>query len=311
VAEPATSGPAPALSPVRRAAASGLAGLAVAALVGFLWQNRRYIALHYAPHPWEFALLAALVVAVLALRSVAHQALFGRLGIRASAPDWFRLVTVSSFTNYLPLSAGLVAKAFFLKRVHALPYGAFAVGQVALLLMILATNGALGLATLALAFPEQLTGILGAGFAAMTAAGGLLLLPGLKLPGPLRRRIPWDDDLLPELRRAWLPVCLLQVGVLLATAVSLRVCFAMGTADVPLSACTIFSAAAMLTRLVAVTPGAIGIREFLVGGLAVLTGFELRDAVIAATTARTVEVAVVFTLGSLFTRRVSGQALAG
>ena len=297
------------LSPGRRAVVTALTGIALAVLLGFLVENRQYIAEHYAPHPSAFALLAALVVATLALRSAAHQALFGRLGIRASAPDWFRLVTVSTFTNYLPLSAGMMAKAFFLKRVHALPYGAFAVGQVALLLMIMSANGAVGLAILATAFPEQLIGIIGVGFGVMTAAGALLLLPGNPLPRPLRQRLRWDDALVPDLRRAWLPVGLLQVGILLTTATSLWICFAMGTSEVPFSACAVFSAAAMLTRFVAITPGAIGIREFLVGGLAHLTGFELRDAVIASTAARSVEVVVVFALGSLFTRRISGTAL--
>jgi hypothetical protein len=65
----------------------------------------------------------------------------------------------------------------------------------------------------------------------------------------------------------------------------------------------------MLTRLFSITPGAIGIREFLIGGLAYLTGFELRDAVIASTATRTVEVAVVFALGGLFTRRLSSQVI--
>ena len=66
----------------------------------------------------------------------------------------------------------------------------------------------------------------------------------------------------------------------------------------------------MLTRfVVAITPGAIGIREFLIGGLAYLTGFELRDAVIASTVTRTVEIAVVFALGGAFTHRLSDQVI--
>ena len=51
--------------------------------------------------------------------------------------------------------------------------------------------------------------------------------------------------------------------------------------------------------------GALGVREFLIGGLAVLTGFDLRDAVIAATLARAAEILVVFVLGGVFTWRLS------
>jgi len=282
---------------------------ALAVLAIFLIRNRDYIALHYALRPEAFFAIAALVVATLALRGLAHQVLFGRMGISASAFDWFRLVTVSSFTNYLPLSAGMVAKAFFLKRVHSLPYRTFAVGQVALLVVIMSTNGAVGLAALALDSPEHVAGIVGGGFAVMTAASALMFLPSAVVRRLSGRWLAWEADAAPEIRRAWPAVALLQVGILVGTAATLRIAFGMGSSNVGFAACIVFAAASMLTRLVSVTPGALGIREFLVGGLALLTGFSLRDAVIAATAVRTVEIAVIFALGGIFTHHFSGQVI--
>jgi uncharacterized membrane protein YbhN (UPF0104 family) len=113
----------------------------------------------------------------------------------------------------------------------------------------------------------------------------------------------------PQLRRAWPTVALLQFGILMASSAGLAIAFDMGASDIGFAPCVIFTAASMLTRLFSITPGAIGIREFLIGGLAYLTGFELRDAVIASTATRTVEVAVVFVLGGLFTRRLSSQVV--
>jgi uncharacterized membrane protein YbhN (UPF0104 family) len=281
----------------------------LAVLVIFLIRNQRYITEHWALRPDAFLAIAALTVLTLALRGVANRVLFSKLGIDASTGDWFRLVTVSSFTNYLPLSAGMVAKAFFLKRVHLLPYGTFAVGQLALLLVIISTNGAVGLATLGVVFPAQLTGIVGAGFALMVLAGTALFLPT-----PLLDRLPerlraGAVESAPMLRRAWPAVALLQLCILLASAGALAIAFDMGASDVGFVPCVVFTAASMLTRLLAITPGAIGIREFLIGGLAYLTGFELRDAVIASTATRTVEIAVVFALGGLYTRRLSRQVI--
>jgi hypothetical protein len=281
----------------------------LAVLAAYLYRQRGYIAAHYALRPDAFLAIAVLVTLTLYLRGLAHRALFGRIGLAASAFDWFRLVSVISFTNYLPLSAGLVAKAFFLKRVHSLPYRSFALGQVALLIMIVSTNGAVGLATLGLAFPEQLSGIIGGGFALMSSAAGLLLLPSGLIQRWFGRWIQWDAQSATGLRQAWPVVALLQAAILLATAATLWIGFALGVAQVGFAACTVFAGAAMLTRLVAITPGAIGIREFLVGGLAYLTGFDLRDAVIASTVARSVELAVVFALGGAFTRRISGQVI--
>jgi len=293
----------------RRLLVAALTLAVLAALAAYLFEQRGYIAAHYALRPDAFLAIAALVIGTLYLRGLAHRELFGRIGIAASASDWFRLVSVISFTNYLPLSAGVVAKAFFLKRVHALPYRSFAVGQAALLVIIMSTNGAVGLATLAVASPEQLLGIVGGGFALMSCAAGLLLLPSALMQRWFARWLRWDARTATGLRHAWPFVALLQAGILLATAAMLWIGFALGVTQVGFAACTVFAAAAMLTRLVAITPGAIGIREFLVGGLAYLTGFEMRDAVIASTVVRSVEVAVVLVLGGAFTRRVSGQVL--
>jgi len=293
----------------RRWLVVGFTIAALAVLVAFLAGNHRYIAEHWALRPDAILAIAALTIGTLALRGFANRVLFSQLGIAASTGDWFQLVTVSSFTNYLPMSAGMVAKAFFLKRVHLLPYGTFALGQLALLLVIISTNGVVGLTTLGLAFPDQLVGVVGACFVVMIGAGVLMFLPG-----PLLRRIPERfrsaaRDGAPKLRRAWPLVALLQFGILMASSAGLAIAFDMGASDVGFAPCIIFTAASMLTRLFSITPGAIGIREFLIGGLAYMTGFELRDAVIASTATRTVEVAVVFALGGLFTRRLSSQVL--
>lgn len=309
MASPRPSRPAAARSRWRPALVALLTLVALAALAVFLIRNRGYIAANYAVRPEAFFGIAVLVVVTLALRGLAHQALFGRMGISASAFDWFRLVAVSSFTNYLPLSAGMVAKAFFLKRVHSLPYRTFAVGQVALLVVIMSTNGAVGLAALASNFPEHVAGIVGAGFAVMTGAAALMFLPTAAVRRLSGRWLAWEADAAPSIRLAWPAVALFQVGILFATAATLRIAFAMGSSQVGFAACVVFAAASMLTRLVSITPGAIGIREFLVGGLAYLTGFSLRDAVIASSAVRTVEIAVIFALGGIFTRRLSGQVM--
>ncbi len=282
--------------------------LAVLALLsGFLFENRHYIADSYRLSPLLFAAVVGLTLGLLFVRGIANRLHFAGLGVEASTADWFRLVTVTSFTNYLPLSAGLLAKAVFLKRVHAMPFRRFAVGQTTLLVLIVATNGAIGLVLLGFAFPEQLVGVIGLGFAGMFAAGLLLLLPA-----PLRERLsgkwfPFAANVGPEARRNWPAVVACQAVMLVAAALALKLCFAMGESEVGLLACMVFCAAAVLTRLVTVVPGALGLREFLIGGLAVLTGFDLRDAVVASTLSRAAEIVVVFTLGGVFSFTLSGS----
>ena len=281
-------------------------------LAGFLYQNRSHILESYSLQPGVFAAVAVLLLVALGLRAAANRLLFGGLGVVASLLDWFRLVCVTAFSNYLPFSAGLLAKAFFLKRVYAMSYRRFAVGQVSLLLLIFAANGLVGLVTLALAMPLRLTGVVGLGFVLMLASVGLLFLP---LPQRVRswpgvRRLPWDREAVVAARSSWLGVALCQLGILLASAWSLHLCFGLGSSDVGFAACLVFAAATGLARLVTLTPGAIGIREFFVGGLAFLTGFEVRDAIIASSLARAVEIVVIVVLGGVFTHTLSGELAA-
>lgn len=283
-----------------------LTAIAVGVLGFYLYDQRAHWIAHYALRPLPMLGIAALVVATLGLRASANQQLFGRLRVHAHWRDWFGLVAVNSFSNYLPLSAGLVAKAFYLKRVHSLPYSEFAVGQLALLLLVVGSNGVFGGLTVLL-FGSTGVGWVAAGFAAMCATGALVFLPARATRVLTRARLPWDDVAVRAIRAAAPSVIPIQLGVLIATAASLRLGFALGDADVGFAPCLIFSAATVITRVVAITPGALGIREFLVGGLAVLTGFELQDAVIASTLTRVAEMGVIFLLGSAYTYRLTGQ----
>ena len=295
---------------LRRWLAGVLTLLVLLVLLGFLYENRSYVAASYSLRPELFLAVAGLTLLGLFVRGIANRLHFSGLGVNASTAAWFRLVAVTSFTNYLPLSAGLVAKAVFLKRVHALPFAHFAVGQTTLLVLIVATNGLVGLVLLGTRFPEELFGVVGLGFAAMLASGVLLVLPPRARELLSARWFPLATQVGPAARRHWPGVALCQLGMLCAAAFALKLCFAMGESSVGFEACLLFTAAAVVTRFVTIVPGALGLRELVIGGLAVLTGFDLRDAIVASTVARVAEILVVFVLGGIFTWRLSGELAA-
>ena len=296
---------------LRRVVPVAATGIALAALGTFLVHQRAHVAAHYAVDPVAIASIAGLVVATLFLRGLANQRIFARLGVTARARDWFALVAVTAYTNYLPLSAGLVAKAFFLKRVHALPYDRFAAAQVALLVLVVATNGVIGLAAVVGEGRTSGSSVVAGAFAAMIASGALLFLPERTARRLGGRFFAWEASTAPAARGSWPAVAVFQTGVLLAYAASLKLAFGLGAADASFAACVIFSAAAVLTRVVPITPGAIGIREFLIGGLAELTGVDVRDAVIAASALRGVEILIVFGLGSAFAHGFAAKLASG
>ena len=67
----------------------------------------------------------------------------------------------------------------------------------------------------------------------------------------------------------------------------------MGLEEVGFFACMLFGASIAVTRLAAITPASIGVREFMIGAIAYLIGFEFRDALIASTIDRVVDLLVV------------------
>jgi len=278
-------------------------------LVAYLYLQRAYVEANYEFPPGKLLVIVGLAVVTLALRGMTNQVLFARLGANAPLRDWFAIVSVSALSSYLPASAGLVTKANYLKRVYSVPYRDFAVEQVALLLLGVATHGAVGLATLALWRPAA-AGWIAAGFAAMSAAGCLVLLPHRAAQTARGRWLPLDEGTLDRLRGCTSGVIVLQIGVLLATASCLKLGFSMGPAEVSFAACMVFSAGSVLTRLVWITPGGLGVGEFLVGGLAVLAGYELRDAVIASFALRLAEIGVGVALGGVFSSRLAQRLAA-
>jgi uncharacterized membrane protein YbhN (UPF0104 family) len=281
----------------------------LALLIAYLYLQRSYVEANYAFAFGKLFAIAGLVAATLALRGMSNQLLFARLGVSAPLGDWFAIASVSALSSYLPAAAGLVSKAHFLKRVHSVPYRKFAVGQVALLLLGVAAHGAVGLATIAVWRPAA-AAWLALGFAAMSAVGLLVLLPDRAAQFARRRWFPIDTETLARLRDSAPGVIALQVGVLLATAGALELGFSMGPADVSFAACIVFSAGTVLTRLVWFTPGGLGAREFLVGGLAVLTGYGLRDAMIAACVLRLAEVGASIALGGVASIRLTQRLAA-
>lgn len=284
-----------------------LTAAAFAFLVGFLVHNRGHLVEFYTVSPLPFGGIALLTLAILVLLGLANKIHFGDMGMAGSFHDWFHLVTVSAFTNYLPANAGIAVKAFYLKRVHGKPYRTILSGQVTLFIVFVAAGGVCGLAALALLPKTKLTGIITAALLVMAAAGSLLFLPERLL-----RRIGGSllGDHLADARTGSGPVFAVagvQGAILLATAAKLKISFDMGPAAVPFAACLVLASVAPLSRLVAITPGALGIRELLFGGLAYLMGFTVRDAIIASTFSRLVEVTVVCSLGAFYTWRLSGR----
>ena len=278
-----------------------LLGLSIVLLFGYLLaQQLPYIRENVRPSFTAIIMLSGFALLVFLLRAFMNRVIFSPLGVNIPLLHWMAIVVAGSLANTLPFAAGTVAKGFYLKRIHDLPYRIFAGGQIALFALVLCINGFVGLFLLATVFRSQASVVAWGLFALMACAGFVLVLPKTLQRFLGKERFPWPEWSNQQRRVAWMGAGLSQIGILLLLAAKLYLCFAMGLEEVSFAACLLFSASGAITRLISVTPASIGVREFLIASIAHLLGFQFSDALIASTIDRIIDLIIIAGLVPLF-----------
>ncbi len=222
------------------------------------------------------------------------------------------LAAVNTLANQLPFAGGLVAKGVYLKQRYRLTYSRYLSATAALYICFVAANGVLGLAVLAYAQwrGAAAPAILWLGFALMTTALAALWLP--VRPGwlPLRwqRRAAQLAEGWHILGQNWLLVLQLtglQIGLTALFAARFWLAFGMLSQPVSFSDCLLFAAATVLSRLVSIAPGGLGVREGIVGAMAAVLGFDVAASVVAVGLERLVSTLVVMVIGAGYSYTMS------
>ena len=218
------------------------------------------------------------------------------------------LAAVNSLANHLPFSGGIIAKGAYLKRRYQLTYTRFLSVTLALYLFFLSANGVTGvivLAYLSILKMERVSGLVIAGFGLMAGSIFFLFLPIERIQWrgfghtSLRRLIEgWQA--LKQNRKAIAQLVGLQVITTILFAFRLLVAFRLLSQDVSFANCLIFSSATVLTQLVAITPGGLGVRELIVAGIAATAQIDPAISVVAVGLDRLIATAVIFSLGAFY-----------
>ena len=280
-----------------------------AVLVGFIY----YLVTHRAEAEevlrasrQDLAVLTALVLVTLAINLVQNVALIRRLGVELTWAEGFVLTFATNFGNYLPMRAGNLIVAHYLKSVHGLPYAHYGSLFGVRLLITLFGIGLLGTSATVYVWMslERLSLTLLAMFAALMATAALVWL--VPLPkredgsGRLRRTI--DEAVLgaTRLRRdPALGVLVLATIVLQQATLVARFYFgtrALGT-EPPLAYLLLLSPVASLASLAAFTPGALGMREAAMGAATYAIGASFNSGMAVGTLDRSVLFGVVLSFG--------------
>ncbi len=235
--------------------------------------------------------------------------LYRGLGVDLSYQDGFLLTAASTLANQLPISGGIVSKGFYLKKIFNLPYTKFLSATLALMLCFLATNGVMGLSILLfwIFFKKAIVSpLLLIGFALMITCLLPFLLPmdRMRFPDPIRERIQqavegWN--LISTNAMLLFKLVALQASLLLLLALRYWLAFHMLSLNVTFGEVMLFSAASILTQLVSIAPGGLGVREGIVGAVAVVLGFDMSVSIVAVGLDRLISTLPILLIGGIST----------
>lgn len=260
--------------------------------------------------------LFGLALAFTLIRGAINYFFYRALGVLLTFNESIGLAAVNTLANQLPFAGGLIAKGVYLKQRHQLAYTHFLSATMALYVCFVAVDGAVALAVLGywtLAGSVKVPLVLVLGFSGMVASVTSLWLPvdALSLPGKTGKRLM-------QLAEGWRmlsqnvylvgAVTGFQVVVVLLFAARFWIAFHTLSQNVTYAQCLLFSSATVLTRLVNLTPGGLGVREGIVAAVASTLGFEPGVSAVAVSLDRLVETSVIILLGTVYTYVLSNKA---
>jgi uncharacterized membrane protein YbhN (UPF0104 family) len=284
-------------------------GLAlVGYVVWFLLDHRDVFSQRFEGTPRHAALLALGVVAAWLVNSLQTLLPLRELGARVGFWENLLLTIATTFGNYLPMRAGSLMRMQYIKSVHGLGYLRYAGVLGARSLMLLWVTGAVGLsAAIAMTLVRGPVAVeVFLLFTGIVAAG---VLPFLL---PIERMLPATDvvrrlgvelmqaiSLVRRNRRmtlAYVGLVVLQLGILTAR---LAVAFDVVQQRPSVWMYCFLSPIATILSFINITPGNLGLREWLVGLLSAGVGIDYATGIFAASVDRVVLVAMTLSVGAV------------
>ncbi len=245
--------------------------------------------------------------------SIATSGLFLRLfaekfNIQLRVKEWFGLAIITAMGNYLtPFSGGMMVRATYLKQRHAFPYAQFATLLTANYLVIFWVVGVVGaMASLAFMEDEHFSWLVMLSFLVVVIAISILvMLPTIELSE--QHRI---TRLLNTALKGWnlvktdrlllAKLAIVSLWQVLLNGFSFWLAYQAIGKVVSFSAALLVSLINVFSILLNITPGNLGVQEAVISFSSTLVGAGTGAGLLTALLIRASTLAVVFTLGPLF-----------
>lgn len=288
----------------------------IAAFVYYLYTNSdQYLELLNVSFAGIIA-LSLLALSFSVLSGIQNTILYRGLAVtNFSYLDGFFISATSSLANQLPIPGGIISKAYYLKRKYKISYLLFSSSTLALFFCYIALNGLIGLTVLvywAVFRHVAVSLILVIGFSLMVASILVFWVPLKRIKVPVRLQEPIARAL-----DGWLhisknlpmtfKIIALQFVMIILLSIRYWLAFRMLSQEVSIGQLLLMSTASILTQVVSIAPGGLGVREGIVGGIAALLGFDVGVSVVAVGLDRLVSTFVKFLAGGISTVILGGQ----
>lgn len=233
--------------------------------------------------------------------------LYRGLGIVLPVREGFFLASASTLANQLPVSGGMMTRAWYLKHKHDLSYTKFISTSLALYFCFVSANGFIGMLTLIYLYlfgGANIPVALMLGFMLMASCMLLFKIPVEQITAPGG----WQQRLV-QVLEGWRilgnqPAMLgrilaLQTLLMLLLAVRYWLAFQMLSQDISVAHALLFSSASVLTQLVSIAPGGVGVTEAIVAGVATLLGFDTGVSAVAVGLDRLISTLIIGLIGGI------------
>ena len=222
-----------------------------------------------------------------------------------SFSDGFLITAASTLANQLPIPGGIVSKGVYLKYKHNLSYTKFTSSTIALFLCYLSVNGFMGIGTLLywlLIEKKSASPILLICYAGMVACIFVFWLPieRIRVPEKLYQRVSQAIEGWVAISKnplMLLKIVFLQIILVILLSIRYWLAFHMLSQNVTFGQTMLFASASILTQLVSIAPGGLGVRETIVGAVAATLGFDVGISVVAVGLDRLVVTAMILISG--------------
>jgi len=283
--------------------------LIISAFVYYVYTNAdKYVELMQISPLAVFSLMVISMLLLIVNGYITQYQIIG-LGAKLSYRDGFLLAAASTLANQLPISGGLITKGLYLKRKHNLSYSHFFSSTLVLFFCFVAVNGLIGTAILLYRFffnKMVISPVLWIGFIVMAACLLIFWLPLERINTPI-----WIRKWVNQAVEGWTvisknPILVaqlvgLQTIMMLLLALRYWVAFHMLSQNVSPGDVVLFSSATVLTQLVSIAPGGVGIREAIVTAIASILGLDIGVSLVALGMDRLVETFIIMLIGGICT----------